>query len=141
MKTSFALAGATYDMVSLENGRALFRAAPVVSGATTFNRTIEISHLDSKNGSRRSMIKVTVQSVEDSPTMSSSDTTQSCHLVLTNNPKWGARASEAASMAYNGLGEFVFGVDQTDFAAAFAIMGTALLSGTFVPDTYVDPSA
>lgn len=142
MKTSFALAGVTYDLVSLENGRALFRCAPYTSFAsTTTTRSIEISHLDSKNGQRRSMIKVTVTNVEDSPTIPANGTTQSCHLVVTSEVRGGTQSANASQSAFNALGEFAFGVDETDFQSAFGIMRTALTSGTFVPDTYVDPSA
>lgn len=141
MKTSFALAGASYDMVSLENGRALFRAAPYVAGNITYTRTVEISHLESKNGSRRSMIKMTTMGVEDSASIPANGVTESCHLVLTHNPRMGSRSKECAQMAFNALGEFTFGVDATDFMNAFEVMQLALLSGTFVPDTYVDPSA
>lgn len=141
MKTAFAIAAVTYDLVSLENGRALFRAPNVLvgPGGATITPTLEISHLESKNGVRRSLIKVVVQAAESG--LVPAVAIESAYVVVTNNTKGGPLAGVARVHAFRHLLEFISGIDVSDFSAPVDIMYNAISAGTFVPEAYVDPSA
>jgi len=133
LKTSFTLGSTAFDMVSMENGRALFRAvAPSSLGTGVTAATIEISHLTTKGNARRSMAKLTF----DVLGADSKVHTDSVHIVLSHDPQDSTAENQMTDMVKLFLA-FISQMSETsnpDFV-------NALMGATFVPDTYANPIA
>jgi len=132
LKGSFTLSDVNFEMVSMENGRALYRCTNpgTVNSVSLNSLAFEISHLATKGNLQRSMVKIT----GEIPGADLKMRTFSAHIVLSFDPHDANARSGADSALLRLLVYLAYaGINR-------GVTVEALEQGIFVPETYADPT-